>query len=284
MDDEDIVIEFDARVRLRVKRPAEHKQSLYFFNLYRAGSSVMEAVAEAIASVAGFAPLNIVQALDRNGVLLSDAQDYSRESVYLSGVEDLMDQMKAVPGCLHYGFREVPPGFSDAFDFIAAAVLLVRDPRDILYSQYSAVARHTTEGASGADIVKLRDLTAEITREAFVLDPHSIAFAQRIVECYRPMVEKGIRVLRYEDLFTDEGFSSDLLLRTVTEHLAPFLPDDFDPDAALAQLTLRIANSKALQGHATGGTYGMFRKLDAATTEQLNAALAPQLALLGYEQ
>ncbi|WP_106207892.1 hypothetical protein [Aliiruegeria haliotis] len=275
-------MEFEVKTRLLLPRSRIHVQSLYIFNMYRAGSSLMEAIVESIAAVTPFTAYNIVRALDDAGVSLIDPVDYSRNTLFLDDAFHALDRIADLGGYIYYGFREVPHGYATRFDHVAAAVLLVRDPRDVLISQYSAVAKHVVSGAAGADIMKLREKTENMQREEFITSDESIAFARRIVNCYRPMIEKGMAVLRYEDFFEGSEFQRHRLVETVVDCLADYFPEPPDVEKIAANLEIRIENSKALRGHGTAGTHGMHRSLSRDCQEALVQHLRPELELLNY--
>lgn len=276
-------IEFEARVR--ILGPQAHKpnlQSVYVFNMYRAGSSVTEAVAEALAWGSSHTPWNIVRELDRVGVHLIDPQDYSRSASFIASDRTCLDEMTNQGGYLFYGFREIPQSFAERFTYIAASVIVSRDPRDIGISQYAAIKRHAISGASGENIKKLREQTSAVELDEFLLSDGTLAFLRRITRCYEPLLKRGCTLLRYEEFMTFDGFDLAAYTAAVSEAIGRYLSTDRRMPDILRNLDQRIANSKGLQGHASGGQIKLWQGLSPATIKALTKALEPELRFLGY--
>lgn len=280
---------FDTQLRLNIPDPQDPGlQSLYIFNQYRAGSSVVEAAAAALAWVTGRTPNNLSSRLYDLGVSYFDPQDYCRSSVHLARDGAGLLQLCDLGGYLHYGFREVPTGFAAGFTQIAAAVLIVRDPRDIGMSHYKAVHQHSMANPLEAGhIAKLREQTASMPLEDYLLRSDTLAFLNRMALCYAPMIRAGMTVIRYEDLFDAQGFSTDrlcdLLMQRFARHCGAAPLRERRLAALKTQTVTRIANSPALKGHATGGRTGMWRDLPGPVQKTYSAGLAGSLALLGYD-
>lgn len=276
-------IEFDAKVRI-MGPLATHPnlQSVYVFNMYRAGSSVTEAVAEALAFGGNHVPWNIVRDLDGSGVGLIDHQDYSRSSVFINSSHLSLDAITQEGGYLFYGFREIPREFADRFIFTGASVLVARDLRDIGISQYAAVRKHVVAGASGGDIERLRLETAKVNLDAFLLSANTLNFLRRIARCYEPLLRRGCKLLRYEEFVTGQDFDLRGFTQAISDALSPYLSTERKMQDILANLKLRVENSPELKGHATGGKVRLYQDLPDDTLQALNAALEPELRLLGY--
>lgn len=276
-------ITFDVKARLQMPvAEAPDLQSIYVFNMYRAGSSMTEAVAIALAESSDYTPYNAVQALNAVGIGLIDHQDYNRPSVFIDDAAPTLDQLGTFGGYLYFGFREIPHGYGERFRFPDASVIVVRDIRDIGISQYAAVAKHAVAGASGEDILRLREMTASQDLEQFLLSEGTIAFLRRISSCYRPLIHHGSTVLRYEEFMTPGGFDTGRFLDAVAEALAPYLQLRVSREQTMEILQARMANSKALKGHATGGRINLHLDLPKPVHTALTNALAPELDLLGY--
>jgi hypothetical protein len=190
--------EFETRVRLLGPSPQDHTlQSVYLFNMYRAGSSVTEAVAESLAWGGEHVAWNIVRDLDAMGIGMVDPKDFSRSSAFISSKGLSFDEITRCGGYLYYGFREIPKEFALRFVYTAASVIVARDPRDIAISQFAAVKKHVVSGASGQDILRLRELTAEQQLEEFLVSDSTLSFLRRITDCYEPLLKRNCRLLRY---------------------------------------------------------------------------------------
>ena len=228
----------------------------------------------------GRTPHNLSRAFYNLGVEYFDSGNLDASSVHLAEAEQLM-KLTRIGGYLYYGFREVPPDFAAAFRHIGASVLIVRDPRDIGISQYQAVAGHATDNRILAtQIEALREQAEGMEMGAFLLRDDNIAFLRRIAMNYRSMIQRGINVLRYEDMFLDGHLNLRLLAETLVEHLQRYLPDDFDFEAFFENVQKRIENSKALKGHATGGSIYNYMTLDPDLRDAYTAKLQDAIELL----
>jgi hypothetical protein len=276
-------IEFDLKLRYRMPEPRDRTlQNLYFFNLYRAGSSMVEAIGESLAQFSGRTPHNLSRELYGLGVEYFDSQNLDGSSVHLAEGEQL-SKLTRIGGYLYYGFREVPRDFAEAFRHIGASILIVRDPRDIGISQYKAVAGHATDNRILAtQIESLREQAESMDMGEFLLRDDNIAFLRRIVMSYQPMIQKRINVLHYEDMYIDGNLNLRLLCETIVEHMERFLPDSFDFEKFFDNVQRRIENSKALKGHATGGSIYNYTKLDPGLLDDYTAKLRDAIDLLEY--
>jgi hypothetical protein len=276
-------ITFDVKARIQIPI-AEHPdiQSLYIFNMYRAGSSVTEAVAQSLAFGSRHTEFNPVQKLDAAGVGLIDHMDYGRHSVYIDANTLSLDMLGSLGGYLYYGFREIPRAYAERFIYTAASVIIARDPRDIAISQYSAVRKHVISGASGIDILRLREVTSETDIDEFLLSEGTIAFIKRITNCYAPLLKRGCVLLRYEEFMKLEYYDIEMFLTSVTTALGSYIQLQMPLAKVFHNLQQRIQNSKALKGHATGGMINLYRSLSPETLIKLNKALEPELKLFGY--
>ncbi|NAZ38167.1 hypothetical protein [Rubellimicrobium sp. CFH 75288] len=277
-------ITFPAEFRAAFPDPRDLSlQSLWVFNMYRAASSVVAAAAVVLAQQTGRVPNNVTRIFYTAGVEPSDMGDWTRSSVFLRDGGAPLLALCDIGGWLNFGFREVPLAFSEAFSHVGAAVLVVRDPRDIGISHYSAVKKHSMDNrVEEGHIGRLRALTNSLTLEEYLLQDATVAFLNRIATCYRPMIDKGVRVLRYEDMFADGAFRLDRLWDGLFDAFRPFGPPGWDRDAFRAAATDRVQRSESLKGHGTGGGFGMYERLPDAVRARYEEALAPALDALGY--
>jgi len=258
-------------------------QNIYFFNLYRSGSSVMEAVALALAAETGRAPVNIMQSLYDMGVEYDVADQRGNSRVYLSEPSDL-DQFARFGGYLIYGFREIPQGYAEAFEHRGAAILMVRDPRDIAISHYHAIKKHSQDNlVTSKHIQGALKKAEEQSLEDYILSPDMLRFIRRICVNYAPLIRGGLKPVHYEDLFDETGFSTRLLCDAVLAETGDYLGGGIDAATLYARTQKFAEDSVALKGHATsGGTRG-FMALDPDVRNELTAKLEDCLHLLNYE-
>lgn len=276
-------LELNAKIRILGPKPKHSNlQNLYIFNMYRAGSSITEVVAETLAWGSTHTHWNIVKSLDDASVGLIDHQDYTRHSVFVDDGGLSLDRIGQMGGYLYYGFREIPYEFAKRFVFTAASVIIARDPRDIGISQFSAVKRHIISGASGPNIVRLRAMVENMDLDAFLLSEGTLMFLRRITQCYAPLLRRGCPLLRYEDSVSQNGFDKSKYIVAIADSLSPYLQLRMPMTRLLDILQERVAVNRALAGHETGGKINMYRSLSEKTLAKLSDALLPQLKLYGY--
>ncbi|MGJ8597916.1 hypothetical protein [Sulfitobacter sp.] len=276
-------LDFELSMRLRLPiAPNPDRQSLYFFNLYRSGSSLTEAIAVSFARSVGLMPYNLSQALYDMGVEYFDAQNYNHSSVHLARGQQLQ-KLSLLGGYLFYGFREVPLDWAEGFGPIDTSVMVVRDLRDIGISQFYAAAGHATDNKVLSNhITALRASIADTGLEEFVLRNDTVNFLNRIGGCYRPMVEAGMPVIKYEDMYVDGALSLRRMCEEVTRPLVPYVSEDWSFENFLSRTEQSVAGSGRLKNHKTGGTIRNYEKLSADVLEAYTDKLRPNLELLGY--
>lgn len=276
-------LDFDLSMRLRLPiAPNPDRQSLYFFNLYRSGSSLTEAIAVRFAHSVGLIPYNLSQALYDMGVEYFDAQNYNHSSVHLARGTQL-EKLSLLGGYLFYGFREVPLDWAEGFGPTHTSVLVVRDLRDIGISQFYAAAGHAADNKVLAKhITALQDSLADTGLEEFVLRNDTVNFLNRIGGCYQPMIQSGMPVIRYEDMYVDGALSLRRMCEEVTRPLAAYVPDDWYFEDFLSKTEQLVAGSGRLKNHKTGGTIRNYEKLSPDVLEAYTDKLRPNLELLGY--
>lgn len=275
---------FDAKVRIPFPLPARlDLQSLYLFNLYRSGSSVVEAAAEALSLISKRTLNNVMRRLYDANVELSDTLNYSASITHLAENGAPLLKLCEIGGYLNYGFREVPIGFATKFRHLGASILIVRDPRDIGISHYSAVKKHDVDNiVYGKHVEAARGIAAGHPIHEYILTDEVIGFLNRICQCYAPMIENGVPVVRYEELFVDGRFNVSELCRTIFETFHHFHDEDWSLEEFVTKTKLRISNSKALKGHSTDGAIAMYQSLPESVLTEYNERLKDSIHLLGY--
>lgn len=275
---------FDTKLRVGFPQPSRlDLQSLYIFNLYRSGSSVVEAAALALAEMTQRTANNVTQTLYDAGAEFFDSLNYSKPTLFLADEGAPLLKLCEIGGYLNYGFREIPSGFAAGFSQIGAAYLIARDPRDIGISHYSAVAKHDDDDKVYGDHVRgARRAVSDKSLEEYLLSDELIAFLNRICQCYRPLIERGMPVLQYEQLFFDRHFDVVLLCQALMDRFERFDDGTWELGKLVDHTRNLIANSKALQGHATSGTTAMYLSLPEPVLEAYSEKLRGSLDLLGY--
>lgn len=187
-------------------------------------------------------------------------------------------------GQMVHGLRVMPDLLYDHPEFAAAPkVLMVRDPRDALVSQYfSAAWSHTIpdgaarEGRVSEHLLAERAAAHAQPVDRFVLD-HAPGFAEQMARYDRLHDLPNCLVLRYEDWI----FRKDTLIRRLSRHFD--LPV---ADAVIAQMLgwadRRPAREDPQEFVRRVAPGDHLTKLQPDTIATLNAQLRPVLACYGY--
>ena len=182
------------------------------------------------------------------------------------------------------GFRSFPERFEIPNLSISKAILLVRDPRDMLVSHYfSTRSSHPEPGRRLATSMKnmpRRDKAKSLSVDEYVVDLAN--FYGRVLRRYIQVLGENpqtFRVYRYEDvIFNKHEWIADICDTfgwSVPEHTIKKIADknDFRPRAEKESQHIR---------QVTPGDYK--RKLKPETIEQLNRLLETELSFFGYSQ
>lgn len=240
----------------------------FVFGVRKSGSSIMNAM---VTSLAKFNKVNYVDVaglLFGKGVTVAAWQNEPGLATLLHG------------GNLFGGFRNAPLGLRDHPLVVGSKkILLVRDPRDALVSEYfsNAYSHSIPEEGEGRQLMlenRARALKASITE--YVLRQAKI-FRSTLNEYREFLAMPGMRLYHYEDaIMNKRWFLQDICEHfgwTVTDQLldqilgwADVMPDEERPDNFVRKVTPGDHRDK----------------LDPATIALLNEALAPMLTELGY--
>lgn len=183
-------------------------------------------------------------------------------------------------GNLYAGFRDAPsglfgrPAFKDA-----KKVLLVRDPRDALVSEYFSSAyshRLPEQRAEGS-------LIAQRRQEALQQSVEEYALAQarqlnRTIDAYRPMLsDPNLRLFRYEEVIFDKAS----WIARIAEHFGWEAPEEVVARILAEHDIVPAAEQPtAFVRKVVPGDHR--EKLSATGLRQLNAQLSPTWRRLGY--
>jgi hypothetical protein len=188
------------------------------------------------------------------------------------------------PGNVYGGFRDLPFALLEAPLFRAGPkLLLVRDPRDALVSEYFASAYShpiPQPDTTGAQVHEMMHRDRERARR-LSLEEHVLANAPRMNQTlseYRALASLPLtKVLRYEDYI----FSKAELIRVVAAHF------DWAADEKLIGLILQWADVRpavedplAFVRKVTPGDHRA--KLPAEVISRLDRLLAAPLEVFGY--
>ena len=190
------------------------------------------------------------------------------------------------PGNLYGGFRSMPTGFLGADAFVRARkILLVRDPRDALVSEYFTVAYSHSVPASNSnkpgareELLAAREQTRLSDITAFVLK-NAVNLNRTMMDYIAVVGDPLLKLYRYEDVILEKL----AWLASMAEHFgwdggspgfiegmmgwADKVPHKEDPQAFVR---------KVLPGDHK-------EKLPQTVIAQLNEALSPSMQLFGYK-
>ena len=252
--------------------PGMLADTCFVLGVRKCGSSIMNAMVADLARVSDRHYLDVA-----GGFFQADIP----ERVWRN---DPMSQKLLVPGQTHGGFRAMPLVFADHDIFKAAQkILLVRDPRDALVSEYFSNAyTHTLpqqDDGVGAtkDMLALRQTALKASIETYVLT-RAAALDLTFMEYAGLADDPRLKIFRYEDVIFDKR----QWLIDIAGHFGWPAPDtvflndvmgwaDVVPDAEQADQFIR----KVRPGDHKD-------KLGPAVIACLNSIMAPTLRLFGY--
>lgn len=245
------------------------KPILFALGVRKSGSSLMNLVL-----------LDLAKANDYPVVLLPDvafASGYRYPD--WNGNPDLFKILRR--GNLYAGFRDAPsglfgrPAFKDA-----RKILLVRDPRDALVSEYfsSAFSHRLPDRKAEGSLIELR--REEALRQS--VEEYVLAQAKqlnRTIDFYRPLLrDENLRVFRYEDVIFDKpGW-----IRAIAAHFGWVAPDAL-VDEIVAKRDIRPAEERPTEFIRKVSPGDHREKLSRKGIARLNAMLSGTWRQLGYD-
>lgn len=242
--------------------------SFMMFGVRKSGSSIMNAMVAALAQFNRVHYVDIAGLLFAKGVTVAAWQNDETMAALLHG------------GNLFGGFRNAPLGIlRHPVTLASKKILLVRDPRDALVSEYfSSAYSHSIpeEGEGREQMLENRTRALQASVGEYVLR-EAQSFARTLHEYRQFLVMPGLRLYRYEDaIMHKRGFLTDICAHfgwTVSAGQldqilgwADVMPEEERPTSFVR---------KVVPGDHKD-------KLDGATIARLNAILQPELVALGY--
>lgn len=247
----------------------EDAPAYFLFGIRKSGSSIANAMITALAKHSGVNFVDVAGQLFARGVGVAAWQNDAGLGGLLHG------------GNLYGGFRNAPLGILGHPRLNAGPkVLLVRDPRDALVSEYFSNAfSHSipAEGETREMMLQNRAQALNASVRDFVLKraPH---FAGTMREYRGFLSMPGLRVHRYEDAIMDKG----RFLRDVCEHFG-WPADDRLIGQILGWADVMPEEERPTEFVRRVRPGDHREKLDAATIARLDELLAEELALFGYK-
>lgn len=246
-------------------------EECYAFSIHKAGSTLMHKMIGEVCKAEAIPAVNIPDVFFREG---TNSQDWKNDPALL----DLIG-----PGRVYYGFRHLPPVLLDPRVRLRErrSVLLVRDPRDALVSQYySYGGRHVShrlpEKGKEAFLERI-NVNADLDIDEYVIRLAGNHLNK--LRAYRKHLNFDLVLLRrYEDIY----FNKRQFLADIFEHFR--LPVSADVLDQVAERNDIRPKSEEITKHIRKGTPGDHReKLKPETIASLNETFGETCRSFGYE-
>jgi hypothetical protein len=176
----------------------------YAFSLHKAGSTLMNNMIDQVCHQAGIPAINIPAKLFAQGL---SGRDWENDTGLLSVLE---------PGRIYYGFRFLPSALLDPSLQLKEkkCVLLVRDPRDALTSQYYSFGgkhfSHALPEKNQAAFLAKAQTTAHMDIDQYVLS-NAAVYEGRLRKYKEHLNFQKVLLCRYEDIFySKQKFLGDI--------------------------------------------------------------------------
>lgn len=268
----DICIDYKEIFASRLSVPPGPFADCYAFSIHKAGSSLLHGMIDAVCAKVGIPSINIPDTLFNYGI---------HEEMWCAD-NAILELVK--PGYVYFGFRVFPKIFADRYIGIKEkkSVLLVRDPRDALVSQYFSFGRkdfsHVLPARNAEALVEKWMTTASLTIDKYVLSQAQDYL--RKMNAYRDLLclqNENVLLRRYEDIYYNKvGF-----IRDTFNHFGICIEKSILDEVA-ASNDIRPAVEDPSK-HIRKGTPGDHKeKLSPQTIRDLNAIFKETAAFFGY--
>lgn len=189
---------------LKGRMPAQSDFSPVFaFSIHKAGSTLMHQMINDVCQLAGIPAVTIPDILFLEGYMDTWQAD-----------ERLAELIQ--PGRVYYGFRFLPSFLASENVRLCEkkSVLLVRDPRDALVSEYFSFGgkyvSHQQPEKNVENFIKNIMKTADLDIDAYVLQSADVHFS-KLLEYKNGLDFNNVLLRRYEEIFFDkESFLRDI--------------------------------------------------------------------------
>jgi hypothetical protein len=243
----------------------------FAFSIHKAGSSLMFGMIQVVCEVEGIPTISLPDILFQEGIRDADWNEDTSLTKYLSA------------GRLYIGFRYFPGLMMDKSLALheKKSVLLVRDPRDALVSQYFSFSgdyfSHPIPKTSGEGFVAENARYAGIGIDGYVVRV-AVEHKAKLL-AYLANLNPGLtRVFRYEEAY----FDKESFLRGIFDYFCLSAGDDAIR-TAVAMFDIRPAEED-VEAHIRKGSPGDHKeKLQPETIEWLTEYFDDVCAALGYD-
>lgn len=244
---------------------------VFAFSIHKAGSSLMHGMVNAVCEREGIPHLNVPGRLFELGVPDRTWVPDARISNFFSG------------GRVYFGFRELPRGLLNERVRLeqCRAVLLVRDPRDALVSQYYSFggkySSHVRSRANPALIAETMKKTADLDIDEYVVQA-AREYLRKLQNYEKILGYPFLAVRRYEDVYYDKRqFLLDMFV-----HFG--ITVSWETIESVAQISDVRPEFEDVSQHIRKGTPGDHReKLSRGTIAVLNRIFRETARKFGYD-
>lgn len=246
----------------------EERECYFILGVRKSGSSILNSIVGALAGMNDIQFIDVAGTLFKSGLRVSDWQNDS----------SLCELLR--PGNVYGGFRNFPSGLTCAPQFRGSRkILMVRDPRDALVSEYfsNAYSHSIPQGGSGRSaMLAERDAALSSDLQSYVL--RMAPSLRRALREYLPLMDDPTaHVIRYEDRIMQKK----ALIRDICASFSWSVSDenvghilgwaDIIPDAERPTAFIRRVRP---------GDY--VEKLAPETIRELNVLFTEELSRFGY--
>jgi hypothetical protein len=262
---DDRVLGFDVEARRSESR--EGARACFALGVRKSGSSIFSSVVSALAQFNGLNVVDIPGTMFQHGYRYVDWNGYRRLS-------DLLWR-----GNVYIGFRDPPTAlYGDPVFAGGAKILLVRDPRDALVSEYFSNAfSHSLPGAGATSVIeKERGLALASGVEEYALK--RVQYLNRTVAGYRALLkDPHLKIMRYEDVI----FAKDRWIRDIAAHYGWAASDELVTNIlSWADVRPDVEDPKAFIRHVAPGDH--LDKLSPDAIGRINGQLSDMWSQFGY--
>ncbi len=259
------------RVSFQAAKPGAQAETCFVLGIRKCGSSIMNSIVTDLAK--------------QNGKFYLDIAGRFFEADIPERIwrHDPATQNLLVAGQVHGGFRAMPLVFARHPLFTASRkILMVRDPRDALVSEYfsNAFSHSLPSGGQGEatrDLLALRQAALKASIEAYVLR-QAPSLNRTFLEYAEIAGDPLTRLFKYEDVI----LAKRRWVRDIAAHFDWSAEADGFLDGMMGWADVLPPVERAEQFIRKVWPGDHREKLSPPVIEQLNAALAPAMRLFGY--
>ena len=255
----------------RTRPGAGDFEQCYAFSIHKAGSTLMHKMIGEVCNAAGIPAISIPDILFKEGLTEKGWESEPQIGALIG------------PGRVYYGYRYLPQFLVDADPDLRTrpTVLLVRDPRDALVSQYFSFGgkhlSHRLPDKNKEQFIERNSRTADLEIDEYVLQAGRNYLKK--MQSYRDALDlDSILMRRYEDIYFDKrGFLGEIF----TTFRLPVAADILDSVAARNDIR---PDAEQTGKHIRKGAPGDHReKLRPETIARLNDLFHDTCKDYGYD-